>query len=966
MKPVSLGNRAAVLLASCSMTSLMAMSPAQAQTAPSQGPAAPKADDAAPASDADIVVTGSKVVRNGYEQPTPVTVLTSTELLTKQPTTLAEGLALSPQFVSVTGRSFAVQGVSPGAYLNLRGLGATRMLVLLDGDRVTDSREQGGVDANILPELLTQRVDVVTGGASAAYGSDAVAGVVNYVTDNKFSGVKAIAQAGVAGRGYDDSYKVGVAFGKSFWDDRLHVIGSAQYFRQNGIASGTQVPFINQSWFQAGNGTTTPYSFVSGIAQNDGTFGGVILNSSNLPVANTAAPLAGTNFTSATTTAPFTFGSALAGNTQQFTVGGDGANLLGHQAILAKAVIKSFFGRAELELSETLRAYFRVNVADSKSIQAANFSSAIGSRAVTIFSGNPFIPAALQQTMTTQGIASFRLGRQTRDMRPVVNDYDTDSVDVAFGFKGKIGDRWSWSAGYSYGRTKLLGLAKNNLLLANFYAAADAVRDPVSGQTVCRVTLTNPGAFPGCVPINLFGEGTPSEAATNYTHGTSTQRVRNEQQVATAQLNGKLFTLPGGSVNVALGGEYRYRKLTEAADALSLATLQVPGIRGVPTRYCPTATSCQIGSFISANFGNADASDDVKEAFGEILAPILGKDSPLGSLEFNGAVRYTDYSTSGSVTTWKAGLEWSPIPDIRFRSTRSRDIRAPNLYELFAGPVGSSSVTISDGAFGSYTVATQNRGNNTLKPEKANTWTVGTVLAPRFIPGLKASVDLYWIDINGALAPGIGAQQTINNCALGDSVACANIIRNPADNRILNILLQTINLNQMKVNGIDAELSYETGLLGGRLNIRALGSKITKYSITSGGVTRELSGIGNNPVVDLLSLPDWRGDVELTYANGPVTVGVNERLVGPIDIAPGVGKTFATGFGHIGTYGVTNLSLTINIGDHYQLFGIVNNLLNKTPPIVANTVAAGVAIPTIPSLYDIEGRYFSGGVRLRF
>lgn len=957
--------RAAMLLASCSTASFVAATPALAQATEPADEASPMAEENSAAAAEEIIVTGSKIVRSGYDQPTPVTVLSSTELLDKQPTTLAEGLALSPQFVSVTGRSFAVQGVSPGAYLNLRGLGATRMLVLLDGDRVTDTREQGGVDANILPELLTQRVDVVTGGASAAYGSDAVAGVVNYVTDLKFNGVKFIAQGGIAERGYDASYKFGAAFGKDFLEGRLHVIASAQISHQNGIVSGTEVPFIAQSWYQTGNGTTVPYTFASNVAQNDGTFGGVILNSSNLPIANAGAPLAGINFLSATQTAAFNFGTAIPGNTQQFTIGGDGANLLGHQYILARSTIKSFFGRADLEISDSLSAFLRVNYARSHNIQAANYSSAIGSRAVTIFSGNPYIPQALQTTMTNQGIASFRLGRQTRDMGPVVNDYTTDSLDIAVGLKGELGGGWSWAVKYDYGRSNLLGLAKNNLLLANFYAAADAVKD-ANNNIVCRVTITNPGLYPGCVPINLFGEGTPSQAARDYTHGTSIQQVRNEQQVFSAQINGKLFKLPGGDINVAIGGEYRTRSLTETADQLSLATLSVTGIRGVPTRYCPSSSPCQIGSFISANFGTASASDNVKEAFAEILAPVLPKDSPIGSVDLNAALRITDYSVSGGVTTWKVGLEWSPVSDIRLRGTRSRDIRAPNLFELFAGPVGSSSVTITDGALGSYTINTQTRGNDTLVPEKANTWTVGAVFTPSFIRGLRASLDFYWIDINGALAPGIGAQQTINNCAIGDTVACGNIIRNPGDNRILNILLQTINLNQQKVNGIDAELTYQTDLLGGQLNVRGLFSMITKYSITSGGVTRELQGIGNNPVVDLLSLPDWRADLSMSYTKGPFNLTASERFVGPITIAPGVGRSFADGVGDIPTYAVTNLSASYKINDNVQVYGIINNLFNRTPPIVANTVAAGVAIPTITSLYDVEGRYFTGGVRVRF
>lgn len=936
-----------------------------AQTAvPAPDEARQSADQSAP----EVTVTGSRIQKTGYGQPTPVTVQTSEALLTSAPTNIPDALNRLPQFAGSRTRTFCCEVGSVGNYLNLRGLGTTRTLVLLDSRRVVATRESGDVDVNLLPELLIQRVDVVTGGASAAYGSDAVSGVVNYVIDNRFVGFKANAQAGISNYGDDTTYKLAAAFGTSFAEGRGHFVASAEYFDQSGIASLDDRPLSarNRGYFMGGNGSAAaPYTALSGVYQATAAYGGVIIGTSSLPVRDASSPLAGTQFLSGGGTAPFTLGTAIPGS-PGFYIGGDG--ILNNLADPAQALeTRRGYARLSFDFSPALTAWVRGNVGRSRTrgdVLADNRQTTV---AYTIFRENPYLPTTIADQMDTAGVSSFRLARFNRDFGPIHLDYTNKTWDVAGGLDGKIGTHWTWNLTVSHGETTLNSRVENVGNLSRIYAQADAVRDPATGQTVCRVTLTNPGLYPGCVPVNLFGEGAPSQAAKNYALGTSTQDVRNTQTVVSAEAQGDLFRLPAGAVSLAFGAEYRERTLREVSNAVALNQIQATGIRGFPTALCPTVATCRFGGFQQGNFGEANARDNVKEAFVETLIPLLRDTPGFHELNLNGAFRYTDYKNSGGVSTWKLGVTWAPVEDLRFRATRSRDIRAPNLFELFAGPVNAFQPGLTDPVTGTSNVIaiTRTQGNPSLRPEKADSWTLGAVLTPRFLPGLSGSIDYYDINIKGALSA-TTSQATLDACFRSDADACSRITRDQ-NNVIQQIVLLQINLNSRRVKGIDFDLSYTTRVGAGQLRLRGLANRAISYVDTVGGIRTEQAGFYNT--ANQLTVPKWRGNVNATYETGPFSLFVQERYIGSyIQMPPLPTSIFAQP--KVDAVFYTDLTARYRFGgsgaSKLELYASVTNLFNKLPPFIPNRFATNLGYPTPPGLYDIDDRYFTIGARMNF
>jgi outer membrane receptor protein involved in Fe transport len=928
----------------------------QSAGSPGNAPAAETVGDLA-----EVTVTGTRIQRNGYEQPTPVTVMTTEELLATTPTNIADGLNRLPQFLGSRTRTFCCEAVSVGNYLNLRALGTNRTQVLLDSRRVVPTRESGDVDVNLLPEILIQRVDVVTGGASAAYGSDAVTGVVNYVIDNRFEGLKSAVQYGISEFGDDSTRKLALAGGTAFAGNRAHVVASVEYFKTDGITSLDDRPLSRRGAFMGGNGSAAaPYTVYSGVRQNTATVGGVIVNASFLPRSTSADPLAGLQFGTNGATSPFTFGTAIPGS-PNFTVGGDGH--LNNLADPAQALeTQHAYVNLGYDFSDSLTATLRVNAGRSRNHGDVLASAAQTTATMRIFRDNAYLPASVGTAMDAASVTSFRFARFNRDFGPIWLDYRNQTIDTNFGLNGKFGNGWSWDASVSYGRTTLDARVENVLILGNYYAAVDAVRDPATGNTVCRVTLTNPGVFPGCVPLNLFGEGTPSAAAKDYVLDTSKQSVRNTQTVASAEVQGDLFSLPAGAVSVAFGGEYRRRALVEESNPVALSQIQATGVRGVPTAFCPTPTTCRFGGFNQGNFGVADASDNVAEAFVETVVPLL-KDAPLAkALDLNAAYRYTDYKFSGGVSTYKFGVSYQPVEDLRIRAAISRDIRAPNLFELFAGPVNAFQAGLSDPFTGITNIIgiTRTQGNPDLKPEQGDTRTFGLVYSPSWLPGFSGSIDYYNIDISGALAA-TTAQATLDQCFSGDSEACSRISRDAAG-AIQQIRLVQINLDRRRASGIDVDLSYTRQVGPGTLRVRTLFNHAMDYRDTVGGVTVQRVGT----FASLVAIPKWRGNVNVAYGVGKFETALQERIIGKYEqFPPAPGQLFAEPT--VPTVYYTDLTLTYRPSDRLEVYGTANNVFGKQPPYVPVRFAAGLAFPSAAiSMYDLDNRYFSAGLRYRF
>ncbi|NOW44929.1 outer membrane receptor protein involved in Fe transport [Novosphingobium sp. SG751A] len=910
----------------------------------------------------DIVVTGTRLA-NGFQAPTPVTVLTGENLIAVAPTNVASALAQLPslatsQLTTTTDPGSQAGGTNGSSLLNLRNLGVTRNLVLLNGRRVVSTNAANSVDIATLPQNLIQRVDIVTGGASAAYGSDAVAGVVNFVLDTKFTGLKGDIGGGISTYGDLGNFKGSLAWGRAFLDNRLHIIASAQYAKEYGVA-------VNESsgrdWFDDPVGlipntlSSSPSNLiVPSIRSSVGSDGGLITNTI----------LRGTQFLVGGVPAPFNRGFNPGAG---FQSGGDGSQV--HYNFAPDQRRNSEFVHAEYDVSDDVSLFaegrFAYNFVNSKNQIA--FETGSGNQ-FTIYSGNPFIPASIQTIMAANNIPSFTMGRYLNDY-PIVNFTTKTLTDQeTIGFKGKnlFGGRWAWNASFARGHTFQDQIQHNLPLAPNIYAAADAVVNPQTGQIVCRSQFYNAagvfvpggtGLSSGCKPINFFGNGSVDPSAIGYTIGDSSKEFHLTTYVAQASVSGDLgstFQLGAGPISIAAGVEYREESAYQTTDALSPTRIDATGIRGVPA-----ALNNKLGPYRFFNPLPFSGSFNVKEAFVELGVPILKDKSFARSLAFDVAARHTDYSQTGGVTTWKVGADWQVIDDIRLRGSVSRDIRAPNILELFNAATQFTTTSIYPSSAGGVTTPTLNviAGNPDLQPEKALTQAYGVVLTPTFAPGLSFSADYYNIKIKGAIAS-LTIQQTLDNCAAGQTIYCSQI--NFA-NGVATVATPGLNLNVLATSGIDFEAGYRTNLFGNPLSLRVLATRLLSNYTTPPNSTK-ISTLGGDVA------PHWRVTAQLAYDTETWKVFVQQRYIGPALMDATKVEGVYTDENDIPAVFYTDATLSYKLkklGLDAELYLTVNNIFNREPPIDI-APPSSFSIPNARNNYDRIGRMYNAGLRFNF
>ncbi len=935
-------------------------SPTDATDTPPGGTSEQSRTPAAGEAITEIVVTGSRLARAGYSAPTPVTMLSAESLSTKAPSNLPDALNQLPVFTgsisNAQDRNSNAGRVRTGNYLNLRTLGPQRVLVLQDGLRLPPTGNAGGTDANMIPQLLIERIDIVTGGASAAYGSDAVSGVVNFVLDKNFTGLKLLAQGGISSRDDNDSNRFGAAFGQSFLDDRLHVIASAERYHSEGISPKSSRKGINENYAVIGSGTAAdPFFNASNVRFSTVTEGGYILD----------GQLRGRQFLPDGRVGAFDAGvpTGRAG----LSYGGEGAVFPASRTTLsAAATTEQFLGRVSYDLGSDITAYVQGtynHAVNSDSPQPITRSASTTS--TRIFAENAFLDAADRALLGTT--PSFTIARFLTDFPFYSVEQETHAVVANAGLEGPIGaSGFNWDINYTYGRTRF-NASSLDADMQRYYAAIDAVHN-TSGQIVCRITLTNPGLQDNCVPLDILGSGNPSAAASAYVTRLSTWNAVNAMHDVEASVSGEPFSTWAGPVSFVIGGEYRHQTLDQSSNSNPATPPSFTGIRGVPTNT---------GQFSMTNVSLAQGSYSIKEGFGEILVP-LAKDSIIGkSLDLNSAFRYTDYSTSGSVKTWKVGSTYEPGFGLRGRVTASRDIRAPTLYELFAGPslrIQSYSDRLTN-QLAQYSEV--NQGNVNLRPEIGSTLTGGIVFQPEFLPDFAISADYYRISIRDAIASQYTSVQVLDLCALSNytSPLCNQVIRplGPTDTSAANFpsrvnIFQT-NVAKIRTDGLDLEASYRTSLLGGMLSGRVLATRLFNYTVkgSASAAKVEYAGYadfpdtGNQP----FPMPKWRGNLELTYTTGGLAVSVQERYIGSYQRS----GLFVFAQNNFGSVAYTDLSLSYDVNmprGTCQLFTTVNNLFDRDYPIAPIGSNPGLAISTFRSIYDVTGQYFTAGVRMSF
>jgi outer membrane receptor protein involved in Fe transport len=906
-----------------------------------------------------IVVTGSRL-QGGFAAPTPVTAVSAKAIEEKAPSQIIDIIYDLPSVRMDSGPGqnlrFAItQTIGYVSNVNLRGLGSGRTLVLVNGYRQVRSSLGGTFDSTRIPVGMVDRVDVVTGGASAAYGSDAVAGVVNFILKDTLDGVQGSVQYGMTGHGDNKQLTANFAAGGGFLDDRARYNVGVDYTDGKGVD-----PIYARSWGALEPGllthpTTRPADVPAQVWTN-----GVELSNAYRGSLIVSGPLKGTAFDDNGNPFPFQYGTVV-NNVMTGTTSHYGYNPLGHFNLANPVSRLTTMGRGSFDVTDTVTAFADIAYT---TIRSGGQTGLTTIPSINISIANPFIPAATRAQMVANNLTTITVGWLGDALNPrktgpaYIAENHNYVTQMNAGLRGSVFEDWNWDLNFSY------GIAKNDLdnlskpHVPNFLAAVNAVVGP-NGQPACGNIDTAPNlsadqralVMPGCVPYNLFGMNAASEAARAYV-GRVTRLEQEARQTSIAvNLAGQPFSTWAGAVELAVGGEHRSDKIAQVGEGIDSSAFNFGGT---------TTFSGQ---------------EKVTEGYVEVGVPLL-REAPMASaLDFNGAVRRTDYSISGGVTTWKAGLTYDVNDVLRFRGTKSRDIRAPNLVELYN--VGAKGTTNNvrnpfNNVVGQlYSIGS---GNTNLKPETADTWTGGAVVqvSSGALAGFRASLDYYKISIDGIVAA-VGALNTVTRCFSGLQEYCAAITFDNTPFGIAVVRTQQFNLNKLETDGFDAEIAYRVpldalpGELPGALDLRFLGGYVRTLATT------ELSGVRTNRSGTTQGLPRLSVNMTASYSLERFSTQLRARyftkmkadpnLVGPDD--PTYSPTLANSVSKNVWPSLVYWSLGAQYNVHktdrtsVQLFANIDNLFDKDPPQFAP-----IAFSQGTQIYDLLGRMIRVGVRL--
>lgn len=962
----------------------------------------------------EITVTGSRIRQtSGMTTPVPITAITQDELTTFDPGgTIAEQLDVLPQFFgnrSAQNSTGAMNFGSGSSFLDLRNLGSNRTLVLFDGSRVVPASMSGVVGIDTFPTALIRTVDVVTGGASAAYGADALGGVVNFVLDREFEGLELEAGTGITEWGDGERWNVSAAGGTRI-GERLNIIGSVEAREIEQILRAPEE--LDTDWWQNWGWVTNPAwsrnappgvparLTLPWVASTEHTPTGMIWSR------DPDFPLSGYTFTDdGRAVRPFVKGDVYAlgrGTTNTLSGGPEGqiANRATDSGPYgAGTKQRSAFLGLQYGFSDSVTGFAQLMMGRAETLSLNRRSDyVLRSRwAATIYRDNAYLPAEVAQAMDAAGIDSFELqkaGAFIGDNNIGLGDGREvfDILSLSAGLDVVLPNGWDLRASWQSGESENLSGLYGQTRIDRMFLGMDAVRDPETGAIVCRVQLFNPSeaelaAAPSiqgresvaggsllspigldntvrdCVPYNIFGAGNMSDQAVAYTQSPREQRNKVEQDFVELLLTGELHEGWGyGPVGLAAGLTWREQSFRQTMHS-SVYHLGPPqnapelGIRGIAPGY--TGGSETLHRFTSAR--DASGEMGVWEWFGEMNFAFWQSASAAQRLNGSLAYRSSDYDRSGRIESWKAGLDFQVFEDLRLRATRSRDVREPTFQELYNNRGGGGG-TITDPVNGTtYLTTVTANGNPNLRPEVADTVVAGLVYQPSWLPGLQLSSDWYEVDVKDSVGS-LSAQRIVDDCAEGAAGFCSSIERGN-DGLIVKINNGFLNVDQARVEGVDIEALYamEPDFFGGgfeSLRLRLLGGYIIERSDTPlGGAPRDVSGE--------IGTPDFTAIATLAYNVGPWGLNLQQRYIADtirdIDWVEGVDVDDNS----VSSGNYTNLRLGYSgemvSGATWNASVNLTNLFDRPPPIVA-----GNGGQSIPNGYDQYGRRYQLSVNLNF
>jgi len=966
-----------------------------------------------------ITVTGSRTITDNALSPTPLTTVDTAELAKTTPSDTADALNKLPSILG--GRTPRTQGNGStnngGNTLSLRNFGATRTLVLMNGHRIAPSNQDGSVNIDVLPQMMVERVDIVTGGASAIYGSDAVAGVVNYLLDKEFTGLSVKADYGMSKYSDGDQYQLGAAWGTSLFSDRGHFQASARFRHQDKIPISER-PYgeDGQAWLLTGNGsptnpfTNTPYSRVF----NSGPDAGNVVCGASCAWNNHTFDAAGN-------LVPLVHGTPT--GSPPVESGGGGAYIK-YGTFRSEIEMKDVFARFDVDVGENANWYVQGAWAQSENLSdwIQWVVSPSGGRPNSIFSNNPYITPATQ-TLLGSGIQCGTAGATGRLCLPAVpatspptgstpppppagagnvpfirvpsytfNTVDGQAADgspnrlyrtigdqkqwnAETGITGSFGD-WNWDVYYNHSNSELTVTNPNNTDNAKYLAAQDAVND--GGTIKCWVT-TQPqfaSLYPGCVPINVVTPGGVTAEAYEYLRTPTSWTLTQELDNVGVSIGGSLgFGLPAGDIIANVSGEARWATYVMESDFLPSDFVNCTGLR-----FCLANGAAPLRWVQNTN-AEVDAKNHVYEFALEFNVPLL-KDAPgFQDLALNLAGRRAKYSNFDAGDSWKIGLNWQIVDSVRLRATHSSDFRAPNMNDLYQ-PAGVTSTGFQDRLTGGSNQGMRlvSRGNPDLTPETAKTTTVGVVWTPGFIQRFSFAVDFWETKLTDAITNITYQNDAIQGLCLAsaptyDSNFCSLAIRpitdptdpnytNPAFNMPTEIRASPLNAALLKIKGYDFQLDYNWDMAGGQFSIRHLAT----YQPTNSTLNTPAS-----PFYVWAVQPHLVQTTFLNWQNESWSVSLQNRWLSNVNLKTSDndlnGNTQNFVDSSLDAYDVvdTTVSKKFEFGDSsVEAYLTVNNLLDERVPLYpSNSGLPGLFYPTL-GFYDDMGRYFTLGFRTNF
>jgi len=921
-----------------------------------------------------VIVTGSRIEQPGFTSPTPVQAV-SADVMSKVALTVGDALATLPAVVPTGGANQTASGVGAGgngqAVVNLRGLGANRTLTLLDGQRFVGARGDGVPNIDLFPSGLIQRVDIVTGGASAAYGSDAVAGVANFIINRNFTGLKGSVEGGISNYGDDAEAKAVVTWGDSFLSGKAHLEANVEFYKSGGVREYDR-------WFDS----IGPDVFATGLpgptntkqpasVSTAATLGGLVV-SSTTTAGKSSTLLKGTAFDAGGQPYQFTYTKYSTGANQRQLPNGQpyqAVGLYGGASETSPEVRGNAYIRGDYDLTDriSLHADFLWGLDHNNYSGGANYATG-KPLAPVVQVDNAYLPSSIRAQMMAAGLQSITLG-EVITQTPYRPDGTNHTYRATAGMDIRIGNHWTGNINYEHGETHYGVNFSKMLNTPHWVNAVDAVEVTSAnvgtsglaiGSIACRSTLTDPGN--GCVPFDAIGYARASPQAVAYVSGTEYDSYHVFQDALEANITGPLFTEWAGDVVLAAGANYRFDSYNQMSDALSVA-------------FNPYTNAN--GQWRTGNTQPSKGHNEVTEGYLEFAIPLL-KNLPFAEdLDSDLAVRWTDYRTSGTATTWKVGLNYQPIDDVRFRLTRSRDIRAPSLQELFnvgangGAPTVGLMINIPNHGVVTTTAGTRTAatGNPLLTPEISNTLTYGAVFSPTFLPGFNASVDAYAINISQAISTPT-VEQEVSFCNAGVTSNCAFFVYDNT-NEVTIAYTKPFNFARYKVDGVDIEASYNFALsdiwsgLDGSMALRAMAGFVDHdENFTSGIAPIERAGdVGPNGY----HMPKWRSTWQAQFDSGPYEAFLQVRWIGAgkWDNTLVQGVDIDNNAVPAAVYVDTNLQYSFSSwGGKWSPFIGINNVFNITPPL--DPSIGNNPYRTQTELYDVVGRFFRVGVKFEY